>query len=165
MIIWGDQRKHELSNFWWMPLQLGCSQNLCLSHKFLCAKFFALILEQCSRRGVGRPGPSLHQRERKFGRFSRILLEDPSCFQSNSELNLHFASAKMFDDAHSHENHWEKKTAWIVFLEKKRMNSFRPPQYLHVCSYSHIYRVFFFTGPPPKKLKYGKPRLSAVRCI
>ena len=23
----------------------------------------------------------------------------------------------------------------------------------------------FFTGPPPKKLKYGKPRLSEVRCI
>ena len=28
-----------------------------------------------------------------------------------------------------------------------------------------IYRVFFFTGPPPKKLKYGKPRLGEVRCI
>ena len=27
------------------------------------------------------------------------------------------------------------------------------------------YRVFFFTGPPPKKLKYGKPRLGEVRCI
>ena len=27
------------------------------------------------------------------------------------------------------------------------------------------YRVFFFTGPLPKKLKYGKPRLSKVRCI
>ena len=24
---------------------------------------------------------------------------------------------------------------------------------------------FFFTGPPPKKLKYGKPRLGKVRCI
>ena len=23
-----------------------------------------------------------------------------------------------------------------------------------------IYRVFFFTGPLPKKLKYGKPRLK-----
>ena len=23
----------------------------------------------------------------------------------------------------------------------------------------------FFTGPPPKKLKYGKPRLGEVRCI
>ena len=34
-------------------------------------------------------------RERKFGRFSRILLEEPSCFQSNSELNLHLASAKI----------------------------------------------------------------------
>ena len=28
-----------------------------------------------------------------------------------------------------------------------------------------IYRVFFFTGPPPKKLKYRKPRLGEVRCI
>ena len=27
------------------------------------------------------------------------------------------------------------------------------------------YRVFFFTGPLPKKLKYGKPRLGEVRCI
>ena len=27
------------------------------------------------------------------------------------------------------------------------------------------YRVFFFTGPPRKKLKYGKPRLGKVRCI
>ena len=27
------------------------------------------------------------------------------------------------------------------------------------------YRVFFFTGPPPKKLKYGKQRLGEVRCI
>ena len=25
---------------------------------------------------------------------------------------------------------------------------------------AHIYRVFFFTGPPPKKSKYGKPRLG-----
>ena len=58
-------------------------------------------------------------RERKFGRFSRILLEEPSCFQSNSELNLHLASAKMFDSAHSHENHWEKKTAWIVNPKRK----------------------------------------------
>ena len=24
---------------------------------------------------------------------------------------------------------------------------------------------FFFTGPPPEKLKYGKPRLGEVRCI
>ena len=24
---------------------------------------------------------------------------------------------------------------------------------------------FFFTGPPPKKLKYEKPRLGKVRCI
>ena len=28
-----------------------------------------------------------------------------------------------------------------------------------------FYRVFFFSGPPPKKLKYGKPRLGKVRCI
>ena len=28
-----------------------------------------------------------------------------------------------------------------------------------------FYRVFFFSGPPPKKLKYGKPRLGVVRCI
>ena len=28
-----------------------------------------------------------------------------------------------------------------------------------------LYRVFFFTGPPPKKLKYGKPRLGEVKCI
>ena len=28
-----------------------------------------------------------------------------------------------------------------------------------------LYRVFFFTGPPPKKLKYGKLRLGEVRCI
>ena len=28
-----------------------------------------------------------------------------------------------------------------------------------------IYRVFFFTGPPPKKLKYGKLRLGEVTCI
>ena len=27
------------------------------------------------------------------------------------------------------------------------------------------YRVFFFTVPPPKKLKYGKPRLGEVMCI
>ena len=27
------------------------------------------------------------------------------------------------------------------------------------------YRVFFFTGPPPKKLDYGKLRLGEVRCI
>ena len=27
------------------------------------------------------------------------------------------------------------------------------------------YRVFFFTGPPLKKLKYGKLRLGEVRCI
>ena len=25
------------------------------------------------------------------------------------------------------------------------------------------YRVFFFTGPPPKKLKYGEPRLGVSR--
>ena len=25
---------------------------------------------------------------------------------------------------------------------------------------STLYRVFFFTGTPPKKLKYGKPRLG-----
>ena len=31
-----------------MAFQLGSSQNLCLSHKFLSANFFALILEQCS---------------------------------------------------------------------------------------------------------------------
>ena len=24
----------------------------------------------------------------------------------------------------------------------------------------NFYRVFFFTGTPPKKLKYGKPRLG-----
>ena len=28
-----------------------------------------------------------------------------------------------------------------------------------------MYRVFFFTGPPLEKLKYGKPRLGEVRCI
>ena len=28
-----------------------------------------------------------------------------------------------------------------------------------------IYRVFFFTGPPPEKLKYGKLRLGEVMCI
>ena len=36
------------------------------------------------------------------------------------------------------------------------------------CLCNHLlstYRVFFFTGPPPKKLKYGKPRLGEVRCI
>ena len=33
--------------------------------------------------------------------------------------------------------------------------------YLLLC----MYRVFFFTGPPPKKLKYGKLRLGEVRCI
>ena len=32
------------------------------------------------------------------------------------------------------------------------------------CS-SCLYRVFFFTGPPPKKFKYGKPRLGEARCI
>ena len=32
-------------------------------------------------------------------------------------------------------------------------------------SYKSMYRVFFFTGPPPKKLKYGKLRLGEVRCI
>ena len=36
---------------------------------------------------------------------------------------------------------------------------------LYTYRYAHIYRVFFFTGPPPKKLKYGKPRLGEVRCI
>ena len=46
------------------------AKSLCLSHKFLCANFFVLILEQCT----SRSGPSLHQKERKFGRFSRILL-------------------------------------------------------------------------------------------
>ena len=29
---------------------------------------------------------------------------------------------------------------------------------------AHIQGVFF-TGPPPKKLKYGKPRLGEFRCI
>ena len=38
------------------------------------------------------------------------LFKDFPCFPSNSELNLHFASAKIFG-AHSHENHWEKKTS------------------------------------------------------
>ena len=47
-LVWGDQRKQKLSNFWSMSFQLGSSQNLCLSHKFLSANFFALILEQCS---------------------------------------------------------------------------------------------------------------------
>ena len=27
------------------------------------------------------------------------------------------------------------------------------------------YRVFFFTGPPPEKFKYRKPRLGEIRCI
>ena len=27
------------------------------------------------------------------------------------------------------------------------------------------YRMFFFTGPPPEKFKYGKLRLGEVRCI
>ena len=36
---------------------------------------------------------------------------------------------------------------------------------LHLDTVVHIYRVFFFTGPPPKQLKYGKPRLGEVRCI
>ena len=30
---------------------------------------------------------------------------------------------------------------------------------------SKIYRVFFFTGPPLKKLKLGRSRLGEVRCI
>ena len=28
-----------------------------------------------------------------------------------------------------------------------------------------IIQGVFFTGPPPEKLKYGKPRLGEVRCI
>ena len=28
-----------------------------------------------------------------------------------------------------------------------------------------LYRVFFFTGPPPQKFKYGKQRLGEVTCI
>ena len=40
--------------------------------------------------------------------------------------------------------------SWIWSHLKKRNNS---------------YRVFFFTGPPPKKLKYGKLRLGEVTCI
>ena len=28
----------------------------------------------------------------------------------------------------------------------------------------YIVQGVFFTGPPPKKLKYGKPRLGEVRC-
>ena len=37
------------------------------------------------------------------------------------------------------------------------------------CHVTNFWREFiqgvFFTGPPPKKLKYGKPRLGEVRCI
>ena len=32
-------------------------------------------------------------------------------------------------------------------------------------SIGHMQGVFFFNGPPPKKLKYGKPRLGEVTCI
>ena len=32
------------------------------------------------------------------------------------------------------------------------------------CKVINIQGVFF-TGPPPEKLKYGKPRLAEVRCI
>ena len=33
------------------------------------------------------------------------------------------------------------------------------------CLQTIRYWVFFFTGPPPEKLKYGKPRLGEVTCI
>ena len=42
---------------------------------------------------------------------------------------------------------WQGWTEWIEIL------------------FSHDTRCFFFTGPPPKKLKYGKQRLGEVRCI
>ena len=29
----------------------------------------------------------------------------------------------------------------------------------------YLYRVFFFTGPPPKSSKYGKVDLGKARCI
>ena len=38
----------------------------------------------------------------------------------------------------------------------------------NICAIANIkekYRVFFFTGTPLKKLKYGKPRLGEFRCI
>ena len=34
-----------------------------------------------------------------------------------------------------------------------------------MCPWPSLYRVFFFTGPPPKKLKYEKLRLGEVTCI
>ena len=51
-------------------------------------------------------------------------------------------------------------------LEKR--GRFEPNLFLHSLDFPKfifIYRVFFFTGPPPKKLKYGKPWLGEVTCI
>ena len=54
------------------------------------------------------------------------------------------------------------------FTKRLRMKRILTTGYLMDISGGYIwwiYRVFFFTGPPPEKLKYGKPRLAEVRFI
>ena len=89
----------------------NCKIFACRTNSFV-QSFFVLILEQCTSR-------SLHQKERKFGRFSRILLEDSGCVFRAIPIQICILPQH---DVHSHENHWEKKTAWIWDVEKKRMN-------------------------------------------
>ena len=64
--------------------------------------FFVLILEQCS--WVGQVLLCTRERE-NLAAFQGFGSRGTVCFQSNSDLNLHFALPKMFDDVHSHENH------------------------------------------------------------
>ena len=44
-----------------------------------------------------------------------------------------------------------------------RLSSLRVKVKIHLLSLQ--IQGFFLTGPPPKKLEYGKPRLGKVRCI
>ena len=42
----------------------------------------------------------------------------------------------------------------------------KPDRYLYKAFFPQTHTgCFFFIGPPPEKLKYGKPRLGKVRCI
>ena len=149
-LVWGDQRKQKLSNFWSMSFQLGSSQNLCLSHKFRCANFFALILEQCS--WVGQVLLCTREREnlaafQGFGsRTRRVFRAIPTWI---------CILPKMFDNVHSHENHWEKKTAWILTLEKKRSWVYFP---LNIC-------MFVQTPVCEPKTKFGKTAQRNIFCM
>ena len=52
------------------------------------------------------------------------------------------------------------ETSWLVYLGSTAKHFWSKEDFS-----ANIQGVFFLTGPPSKKLKYGKPRLGEVMCI